>query len=152
MTELIFRGNDHLCTPYGVFCFILNTNYEFNLGVWLFFIFYFFIFLLLFWCQYGSHFSAAQNLVAPGQGVSKGRNYACRIPLDSFCLRIYGVADFNWFESNAFISDPILIFMLRMNPSNPIIQFSLFRHPRGIRHMNSPHTELQSGPLLPFDR
>lgn len=100
----------------------------------------------------GPPLSAAQNLVAPGQGVSKGRNFACRIPLDNFCLRLYGVADFNWFESNAFISDLILIFVLRMNPSNPIILFSLFRHPRGIRHMNSPHAELQSGPLLPFDR
>lgn len=39
-----------------------------------------------------------------------------------------------------------------MNPSNPIILFSLFRHPREIRHTNSPHAELQSGPLLPFDR
>lgn len=51
-------------------------------------------------------------------------------------------ADFNWFESNAFIADPILIFVFRMNPSNPIILFSLFRHPRGIRHMNSPHADL----------
>lgn len=155
MTELIFRGNDHLRTPYGVFCLILNTKYEFNLGNYFVFLIFFLIFfnfstpfLMSIWVPP----SAAQNLVAPGQGVSKGRNYACRLPLYAFCSRLYGVADFNWFESNAFIADPILIFVLRMYPSNPIILSSLFRHP-----WNSPHEfatcgALQPGPLLSFGR